>query len=215
MLRDLLVRTGLLRDGVEAARRFEVLFTDVVGQGTRPEAPAARELAECLLAEGLTLPEAMHLDADGQWARNMVWDHRAPLLEGLRLRMRRFCREHLPAGASSPHQVLYDFEGRFPDPPSRERAAACLRDYLGLVEEAHRLGPEEVRGVLDASELALGLLARFAGVGEELADVPELPRLQERLGAVLAEAGRIHPAPLRLDGYKRLGALLEVLDRLG
>jgi hypothetical protein len=128
--------------------------------------------------------------------------------------MMRFCRDHLPEGATSAHAVLYDFEGRYPDPPSEEGARACLRDYLELVEAAHSLGPEEVRGVLFASELALAMLARFAGAGHTLTGMPELPLLRERLQQVLTDARGLHQDPLCLDGYKRLGAILMVLERL-
>lgn len=117
---------------------------------------------------------------------------------------REYLERHLPAGADSGHDVLYDFEGRFASYcPDAARLEACLVDLLPILARV-RFAPELYEDGHDATELALALLARGRERGLPRPAGPVVPRLRAEIERIRAAAQLHSDADKRLDGILAL-----------
>ncbi len=127
-----------------------------------------------------------------------------------------FLRRHLPPGAQSGHDVLFDWRGAVdPTPPTAERLEGCVRDLAPILRgvrfaiELYSAREDSGRfrlGGNEASELTLGLLYRGANKGVAL------PR-GETVEALMVEIRRLLAAPDfgAHDAVKRLRCISQVL----
>ena len=122
-----------------------------------------------------------------------------------------FIEKFLPPLVPSPHDLLFDFDGRHAFVPSAEGLDACLAEYRSALDA---VAPAIVVA-LDASELALAYVARAHQADRALLLRPSASRLAEALKEHLARAaahlgGRAFNE--RYDGIKRVRAIIDEIE---